>query len=380
MSRLEAPLATANSLDLFRVVVESAPNAIVVADRAGEIKLLNALAERMFGYEREELQGQSIDILVPEHARHLHPSRREDYSHAPVAREMGGSRDLTARRKDGTEFPVEIGLSPAQTTDGLFIVAMITDITERKRLETALRKAREVAEEASRAKGSFLASMSHEIRTPMNGIIGMANLLAATELDEEQREYATTIVDSADCLLTILNDILDYSKIEAGRLLVESREFDLHSNLEGAVTLLAARAREKGLPLTLDYPAGLPRRFVGDGGRIRQILLNLLGNALKFTTQGGVAVSVQGKQRGQKWDVTVSVTDTGIGIAPARLAALFQEFVQADESTARKFGGTGLGLAISKRLTELMGGEIHAASEPGQGSRFWFTLPLPPAD
>jgi PAS domain S-box-containing protein len=365
------------SVELFRVVVESAPNAIVVVDGAGEIQLLNVLTEQLFGYSREELLGQSVEILLPEKARAQHRELRGAFIRTPHARMMGAGRDLRARRKDGSEFPVEIGLSPAQTEEGLFIVAMIVDITERKRMEADLRSARERAEAAARAKGNFLASMSHEIRTPMNGIIGMANLLAATSLDSEQQEYASTIVYSADCLLTILNDILDYSKIEAGRMHIEALEFDLLTAVKATVALLAARANEKGIHLNLRYQPSLPRRFLGDSGRIRQILVNLLSNAVKFTAHGQVAIEVSGEPDFGAWKLTVAVEDSGIGIAPEKLRDLFQEFVQADETTARTFGGTGLGLAISKRLTELMGGNISVSSEPGKGSRFWFTLRVP---
>ncbi len=243
---MAAEQVAANAVELFHLVVESAPNAIVVVDQGGEIKLLNALTEQLFGYSREELLGKSVEILLPGKVRDGHAEKRAAFARCPHARMMGAGRDLSARHKDGSEFPVEIGLSPAQTANGLFIVAMIVDITARKCLEQELRAAREHAEAAARAKSGFLAAMSHEIRTPMNGIIGMANLLAATTLDSEQQEYATTIVDSADCLLTILNDILDYSKIEAGHLQIESREFDLRTAVQGTLSLLAARAAEKG--------------------------------------------------------------------------------------------------------------------------------------
>jgi len=255
--------------------------------------------------------------------------------------------------------------------------ALQREILWRTRVEAELQRAKDDAETADRAKSAFLANVSHEIRTPMNGVLGMASLLLGSPLDAEQRDYAETLVQSAESLLTLIDDLLDFSKIEAGCLALEEIDFDLLDHLRLALHLHAGTARRKGLEIALDFDPAVPRVVCGDPLRLRQIVLNLLGNAVKFTERGKVAVRVS-RERESESRITLrfQVSDTGIGIPDSVQARLFRPFVQADVSTTRKYGGTGLGLAICKRLVELMRGEIGVDSAPGRGSTFWFCVDL----
>ena len=360
----------------FRNVLELAPDGLMVADEKGVIQLANAKCDELFGYPRGELIGQPVETLVPDEVRPRHPGLREAFHRSAAPRSMGLGRELLAQRKDGSLFPVEIGLSPLSTRPGASaqVAVSIRDVTDRKQQEEALRQAKAKAEEATQMKSMFLANMSHEIRTPMNAIIGLSHLALKTELTPKQRDYVGKIHNAGTSLLTVINDILDFSKIEAGRLDIESTTFKLDHVMQQVAVVTGQKAHDKGLEFLMDIPQGIPQDLVGDPLRLGQILTNLVNNAVKFTDQGEVRVKAELlEQTGEKVKLRFSVRDTGIGMTPEQVGKLFRPFTQADMSTTRKHGGTGLGLTISLRLVELMGGQIRLESEPGVGSTFIFT-------
>jgi PAS domain S-box-containing protein len=368
----------------LRMLLESAGEGIYGIDADGRCTFMNTAAAGALGVDISKVMGELTHPL-------FHHNRADGsliaFVDSPIYKAMhgGGSCRVATEvmwRSDGSSFPAEYSAFPivdeaAITGEATGAVITFNDITERKRIEDDLAVAHAQAMEASRLKSEFLANMSHEIRTPMNGVIGMTGLLCTTTLSAEQREYAEAISQSAESLLAVINDILDFSKIEAGRIDIEVIDFDLHMVVEEAAKLVAPKADEKDLELAVMVDPQISMSVRGDPGRIRQILLNLLGNAVKFTDTGEVVLRVRKEsERGGSIGVRFEVTDTGIGIDATQQARLFESFIQADASTTRRFGGTGLGLAISKRLAERMGGEIGVLSEAGKGSTFWFTLTL----
>ncbi|CUW41378.1 Putative signal transduction histidine kinase [Magnetospirillum sp. XM-1] len=355
-------------------ILESVDDGIVGIDLNGRATFVNRAAAQLLDFEPAELVGSDILPLI---ASDMETAGK---LYGILLRLTASIRDDAAsfKRRDGTPLPVEYIASPVmERGNQVGVVLGFRDITQRRLVEHQLREAKEAAEAGNRSKSEFLATMSHEIRTPMNGVIGMTGLLLDTRLTEEQRHFAETIRDSGESLLTVINDILDFSKMEAGKLDLDYTEFELAPLVESVLDILAPRAHAKGIEIAGLIAPELRMLVRGDPGRLRQILMNLAGNAVKFTHQGGVSIEVAALENDvQPGMVRFAIKDTGIGIAPEAQSRLFSMFSQVDSSTARRYGGTGLGLAISRRLSELMGGCIGVDSEPGKGSTFWVAIPL----
>ncbi len=365
--------ALAESEQKYRDFYEQASEGIIINDSQGHILDVNPRILKMLGYNSDEIRGlHSRDIVHPDDAEAMSGTFRDILAGKTVRMER---RFL---RRDGTVITMDIS---GKAIGKNRIQGMMRDVTERKLVEEELIRARQTAEAANRSKSEFLANMSHEIRTPMNGVMGMAALLIKTDLNPEQREYAEIIYRSAELLLTVIGDILDYSKIEAGKLELECISFDLRKTVEDVVNMQAVKIQNKEIELVCMISHDVPNLLRGDPGRLAQILINLIGNAMKFTEKGEVAVEAA-KEKESESHVTLHfrIRDSGIGIPRERADRLFKSFSQIDSSTTRKYGGTGLGLAICRQLAEMMGGQIGIESESGKGSVFWFTAVLEKQD
>ena len=359
--------------DILNSILNISSEGIIVADQDMRILLFSKGAEVIFGYSAPEALGQPIDILIPHEIREVHRQRAQSFAAGAIlSRRMSNRQDVTGLTKDGRLVPIEVGLSKLTTRTGMIYTAIIRDISESVTAEAALNQAVSEATAANAAKSAFLAAMSHEVRTPLNGVLGMAQAMARDHLPPKQAERLEIIRKSGESLLGLLNDMLDLSKIEAGKLEMEMLEFDLGALIDGAYDTFSALAAQKGLNFDVSVTPRAAGAYVGDPLRLRQVLNNLTSNAIKFTEKGQVRVAVD-RQDGL---LTIAVSDTGIGVPPETLGRLFNKFEQGDLSVTRRHGGTGLGLAICQDLTRLMGGDISASSSAGQGATFTLRLPL----
>ncbi len=360
----------------YRSIIESAPDGILIADEQDVILLANPEAESLFGYGPGELTGRHLASLAPANAQSPHEALRKQLIACPERLTL---THLDGVRKDGSAFLVEAGLArlPAVDDHDFSLCVIVRDITARQQAELEMQQARALAEHVARAKSDFLANMSHEIRTPLNTIIGMGHLLTCTDLPSPQRDYLQQIQSASEHLLTLIDDVLDFSRLENGTLALQRTSFSVQELLEALRVQFADRARAKGLKLACIAAPDLPAQLEGDKLRIGQILSHYLDNAIKFTSQGEIEVSVRGQPSGSTtFTLNVFVRDTGIGLTEQQQGALFTAFHQADTSSTRKYGGTGLGLAIARKLAELMGGSVGVDSHYGKGSTFWLSVPL----
>jgi PAS domain S-box-containing protein len=384
--RKQLERALSNTLRVMRALLETMPLPVIMRDTDRRVTLVNAAWEKMLGIPRQMILGLHIEEYPN---KSLSDNHRESDIEV-LTRKVPMRYETVVHGADGTDYDVIVAKTPLVADDGTVtgLAAVITDISEQKRISEALEVSRVAAEAAMHAKSRFLANMSHELRTPLNGVVGMASLLENTALDARQRRFVRTLKTSAEALCTLINDVLDLSKAEAGKLELTFAPVELRRELEQVLGLFSARAHDKGIDLAAHLGRAVPAVIHADPIRLRQVLGNLVNNAVKFTEAGAVLVAVDAASTGDSEQaLEFSVRDTGLGVAPDEQQRIFEAFEQADGSVTRQFGGTGLGLAISRQLVELMGGTIGVESAPGEGSRFWFRIParvprieLPPAE
>ena len=362
-------------------IVNSAVNPIITISGQGTIRSFNPAAEQLFGYSEAEVVDQNVNLLMPSPFREEHDSYLERYLKTGKRTIIGIGREVVGQKRDATTFPLFLSVSQVVNDNEMLFTGVIRDLTEQKAQEAKLNQARLDAEAANHAKSEFLANMSHEIRTPMTAILGFADILLTNVVNQENVDCAKTIKRNGECLIGIINDILDLSKIESGRYSVESTACSVHQVVADVASLMRVRAASKGLPLKVRFDGALPEAICSDPARLRQVLINIVGNAIKFTETGSVEIVTRLlNEVGDEPKLQFDVIDTGIGVPDDQIKSLFLPFTQADTSATRQFGGTGLGLSISQRLVELLGGEFSVSSTPGKGSTFSVTVSTGPLD